>query len=150
MEAHKTPGGYKLPPKGPRVGGEMEARCRRCGEVTTHTILALVGGEPVRLMCQRCKSQHAVRRDTGAEGRPARPRPAKTSLTGRPAGGLFDEVSRDKDLSRAIPYDPHRTFASGEVVRHPTFGVGVVSGLREGGKMLVVFSDQIRMLIHGR
>lgn len=150
MEAHKTPGGYTLLPKGPRVGGELDIRCRRCNDVTTHTILALLGGEPVRVMCQRCKSQHALRRETGASKPPARPRAAKTSLTGRPAGGTFAEVSRDKDLSRAIPYDPHRTFVAGEVVRHPAFGVGVVSALREGGKMLVVFPDQMRLLIHGR
>jgi ribosomal protein L37E len=150
VETHRTPGGYSLPPKGPQVGGEIDVPCRRCGEVTTHTILALVGGEPARVMCQRCKSQHAFHREAGAQKKPARPRAEKTSLTGRPAGGTFAEVSRGKDLSRAIPYDPHRTFAAGEVVRHPVFGVGVVSALREGGKMLVVFPDQIRMLIHGR
>lgn len=149
MEAHKTPGGYTLTPKGPRVGGEVEARCRRCNDMTTHTILALVGGRPVRGMCRRCGSQHALASGPDPD-RSARPRVEKTSPAGRPSGGMFAEVSRGKDLSRAIPYDPHRTFAAGEVVRHPVFGVGVVSALREGGKMLVVFPDQMRLLIHGR
>lgn len=39
-------------------GDRIEARCTRCNDVTGHVIVALVGGEIVKVECRACGSVH--------------------------------------------------------------------------------------------
>lgn len=61
----------------------------------------------------------------------------------------WDEASRGVDLSRPLPYATGETFAIGDVITHPKFGIGIVVGLKEGNKMYVAFRDDTRRLVHG-
>jgi hypothetical protein len=56
-----------------RAAGRLRHRawCGKCGESTTHSIVAMVGTEPKQILCQVCGSRHAYR--TG----PARQRPPR-------------------------------------------------------------------------
>ena len=42
----------------PGPGDRIEARCTRCNDITGHVIVALVGGEIVKVECRACGSVH--------------------------------------------------------------------------------------------
>ena len=42
----------------PGPGDRIEARCTRCNDITRHVIVALVGGDIVKVECRACGSVH--------------------------------------------------------------------------------------------
>ena len=48
------------------------------------------------------------------------------------------------------PYDPARTYRSGQSMTHPVFGHGEVTAVIEPQKIDVLFPDRLRRLIHAR
>ncbi len=154
MERHKTLADYA--PAGPkvRVGAEIDAYCTKCRLVLGHTIMVMERGEPTRVECRTCHSQHAFReappgttprkrtpeKGAGTWAPPAPKRPEKAWL----------EATAGKDLRNPIAYHPRTTFAIGQVLIHGKFGIGVVMGMKEGDKILVTFQDDTRTLVHGR
>jgi hypothetical protein len=48
------------------------------------------------------------------------------------------------------PYRANERFALGEVVEHPTFGLGVVEELRAPNKVVIVFGIDRKTLVHAR
>ena len=73
---------------------------------------------------------------------PARP----ASEDDPPPGDLIE----GRDLSKAINYSFSHKFKDDDVVKHKTFGVGVVARTLSGGKMEVVFPESTRLLVHSR
>ena len=67
-----------------------------------------------------------------------------------PRHRAWEEASRGKNLDVATPYDPAASYTLGEVIMHPRFGPGIVQGVKESGKIYVVFEDDTRVLAHGR
>ncbi|MCB0416223.1 MAG: hypothetical protein KDD39_01150, partial [Bdellovibrionales bacterium] len=45
-------------------------------------------------------------------------------------------------------YTPRTTFQSGDVIKHVKFGIGIVEEVRANGKIIVLFREGERMLIH--
>ena len=58
------------------VGADVESWCGKCGESTTHSIVAMVGDDPKQVLCQVCGSRHTHRTGparqttTGGDRRP--------------------------------------------------------------------------------
>lgn len=67
-----------------------------------------------------------------------------------PRNRAWEEASRGKDLAHPAPYAPSATYRVGEVILHPRFGTGIVQGVKEGGKIYVVFEDDTRVLAQGQ
>ena len=68
-----------------RAGGSIEDFCRACKTDRTHTIIVVDGsGEPLRVTCDYCESQHNYRGGPrmGAEVR-SQPRPDRASVADR-------------------------------------------------------------------
>jgi len=128
-----------------KVGGEVDSFCTRCNLVLAHTIHAMVGPRPVKVECNTCHVVHAFRGPV----RGATPRPARTRALKGPVAS-FDEVLRTKNLALAVKYSPRTTFATDQVIEHPTFGLGFVSSVLDGGKIQVTFRSDLKVLIHGR
>lgn len=124
-----------------RVGGEVDAFCTRCQLVLGHTVIAVVAGRPVKVECNTCHSVHAHR--GGAARAPRR-------TAGKPAGPGFDELLAARGGAGARRYSPRDTFREGEVLDHPQFGRGLVSSVRDGGKVEVTFRGGPKTLVHGR
>ncbi|MBN2497920.1 MAG: hypothetical protein JXR96_25220 [Deltaproteobacteria bacterium] len=153
MDRHKRVSDYTAPGPKLRAGGEIDAWCTRCKLMLTHVILAMQAGEPVRVMCKTCKSQHRYR--AGPPGSPTGHSPRKRSATWAEAPEprphkAWQEAVRDKNLSNPIPYSPKSTFETGQVLMHGKFGTGIVMGVKPGGKIIVVFEDDTRLLVHAR
>jgi hypothetical protein len=100
-----------------------------------------------------CKSQHNHRKGTGIA--PARvsstrtPGAPKARVSAKSSTRWEDRLgeTRGKD---PVPYDARKAFGRGDVLNHPNFGVGVIEEVKANGKILVLFRDGEKVLIHGR
>lgn len=66
-----------------------------------------------------------------------------------PKNQAWEEAARGKDLDHPRPYHPGKAFALGDVIAHQSFGLGIVMGFKEGGKMIVVFENTTRIMLQG-
>ena len=119
-----------------RPGDEVLTYCGRCRQERTHQIVALnAEGQPDRVLCRFCHSDHLYRKNrTGAK---------KNSEGGRAAKEpLVPQVP-----TTLRPYSVKEVYAAGDVILHPKFGQGRVTEAREG-KIVVKFGSDPRTLLH--
>jgi len=133
-----------------KVGGELDAWCTSCRLMKWHTIVALVAGKPAKVECQGCNKQHQYRAQPpgSATAGPKKPRASKASTPASPAVD-FDTLLAGR-IGEARVYSPNDTFALNDVVRHPTFDIGVVTAAPAPQKIEVTFRDGKKMLLHDR
>jgi hypothetical protein len=122
-----------------KVGGDIESWCGRCGGLTTHSIVAMVGSDAKQVLCQVCGSRHTHRttppRKPGAStaGAPAeyleeRGRSADPEAKRRAAElrALGDEIAAATDVR---PFDPKQRYKAGQIIAHPEFGRGKIENV---------------------
>jgi transcription elongation factor Elf1 len=150
------------------VGKDVEAVCRKCGEVW-HVIVAVEGGKITRVQCKECMAYHRYRPPEGEDRVDVEQKPKKVvtarkatarkaSATASPANkpgkkgkATHDEPLVEPDMSRPIRlYKMTEAYEPGDRVEHPKFGQGVVELLSGPGKMTVFFEDGRRTLAHHR
>jgi hypothetical protein len=122
----------------PTVGAEIESWCGKCGEVTTHNVVALVGDDPKQVLCQVCNTRHAHRTT-----------PARPSNRGDATGAASDsraktpqdvESAKKAELMRALAqevnaapevkvFDPKQRYKVGDIIAHPEFGRGKIENV---------------------
>ena len=134
----------------PGVGQDIEALCGKCGQVW-HVVMAKMGDKIAKVVCKRCNGQHRYRNENdeiAEAGRPAgaaRASTASKSARARkpspmPAIPAFDPAKP------ARPYAGSASYAAGERIAHPSFGIGVVAGSPGAGKVEVIFPSGVRVL----
>jgi hypothetical protein len=138
-----------------RVAGKVDAWCGRCKLMLVHTVETISEGKPLRVHCNTCQQQHGfkpyepgesprqVRAKEGG-GSPRSPQP------GQAKASHYDTLLFARDKTLAKPYSPKTKFAPEDLVTHPTFGMGIVTSLKDGTKIEVVFPEGVKVLIHGR
>ncbi len=139
-----------------KIAGSADSWCGRCKLMLTHTIETMEGTTPARVHCNTCGSQHSYKPYLPGEA----PRQVKAreraAESGRPPPATkakpsdYDTLMRNRDASGARTYSPKLTFAVGDVVKHPTFGLGVTTALKDATKVEVLFPEGAKVLIHGR
>lgn len=108
------------------VGERVEKFCVTCDEERGHVVASVTKrGSITRVSCPKCGSRTAFKTSTG------------TSTRGAAA-------------KAGTPYDPARTYRTGNSMVHPVFGPGEVTAVIEPQKIDVLFSDRMRRLIHAR
>ncbi len=131
------------------VGADIESWCGPCAELTTHSIVAMVGNEPKQVLCQVCGSRHthrtvaARRTATGASatgtgeteerGRPVDPETKRKAAELRALG---EEVAASTDVRL---FDPRERYKAGEIISHPEYGRGKIQNVLRSS-LLVRFS----------
>ena len=129
-----------------RVGGEVDSFCTKCELVLAHTVVAMVGATPVKVECNTCRGVHRYRGGTPSGAAPRAPRSA--TRTAAPRVSFEEMLAAHPGPPRR--YSPATTFAAGDVVEHPSFGLGFVSAARDAGKVEVTFRSGPKTLVHGR
>jgi hypothetical protein len=137
-----------------RVAGKLEAWCGKCKLMLWHTVETMTEGKPNRVHCNSCNSQHAYKPYAPGES-PREVRSQERAASSGPKPGMakashYDSllVARDKSLAKA--YSPKTKYAPEELLTHPTFGLGIVTSLKDTTKVEVLFADGPRVLVHGR
>ncbi len=140
-----------------KIAGTVESWCGKCKLMLHHTIETIDAAVPGRVHCNTCNSQHAFKphrpgeaprqvkaREAAAERGPRAPQPGKVKAN------HYEELMRGRDINTARAYTPTLKYVSGDVVRHPTFGIGVATALKDSTKIEVLFEIGPKVLIHGR
>jgi transcription elongation factor Elf1 len=108
------------------VGDRVEKLCLVCNEERGHVVASITKkGNVSRVTCPKCGTRSAFKSSAGVS-------------------------SSETHAKTASPYDRTRTYKAGQMMLHPTYGMGEVTALIEPQKIDVLFSDKIRRLIHGR
>lgn len=127
-----------------KVGGEVDAFCTRCKLQLTHTILAMVGSKIARVRCNTCGGDHAFR------STPTRTRtPSPTRASHERVVISYEQQLAGKDISQAARYSPKEAYAVDQLIEHPTFGLGIVTAVRED-KVDIAFKAAQKTLVHRR
>lgn len=134
------------------AGDFIEARCTRCKAVTNHTIIALVGTQPVRVRCNTCDGDHNYRapKVTGAPKekttkarQPGVPRKPKAVQQDEQQ---WQEAAARLEAGQTVPYAMDKSFKMGEAVSHPVFGIGVVVDVVPPNKVEILFEAGRKLL----
>jgi hypothetical protein len=136
-------------PKKVGVGADIESWCGRCAELTTHSIVAIVGDEPKQVLCQVCGSRHthrttAARRtatgsgttstgETEERGRPVDPEAKRKAAELR---ALAEELAAAPEVRL---FDPRERYKAGDIISHPEYGRGKIQNVLRSS-LLVRFS----------
>ena len=127
-----------------KVSEEIEAWCPTCKTTKWQIVVALVDGKPAKLECIGCHRQHGPRRPRADRREaPAPPRPAP------PPAVDLDALLAGREGS-ARPYSPRTTYAPNDVIRHPSFGVGLVVAAPAPQRIEVQVRTAHKMLAHGQ
>jgi hypothetical protein len=143
-----------------KVGGEVDGYCTKCKMVLAHTILAMVGDKLARVRCNTCNGEHAYKARAPGEAAPKAAKAAKVAKPKKPGAKkrtvgskaivlTFEELIATKDAANAMKYAPTATFRMDSLVDHPSFGLGVVTGVKPD-KVDVTFKGDIKTLVHNR
>jgi hypothetical protein len=136
----------------PKVGGDTVAWCTSCKQMKDHVVVAMVGDKPAKVECAGCGKQHVYRAQ--APGAPkARTTGARAQATRAKAAAPPEETVDIEAVTAGrprVPYDPNARFEVGQVVSHPTFGVGLVTLLPGPQKVEIAFPSGARLLAHDR
>ncbi|MBL8149279.1 MAG: hypothetical protein JNN15_05065 [Blastocatellia bacterium] len=122
-----------------RVGQEIEAFCGRCRMDRTHRIVAQdPDGSIKKVICGMCNSYRNYKQ------------PSPRSTTKRAASRTSTSTVVEEKLFPSRNYNMKESYKEGEVIAHPTFGVGKVLSERDQHKIEVKFADGIRILLQNR
>ncbi len=116
--------------------------------VLGHTILAMVGGKPVRVRCNTCQGEHAFRAGEGSLPKKGW-QPASEKVRAKPQVTSWEALLQSKNLAGARRYTAKERFAVDDVLEHPLFGVGLVQAVR-GDKIEVAFKADVKTLVHAK
>lgn len=138
------------------VGKEIVCFCTRCKMDLGHTIMSMIGGVPVRVVCRTCKSEHNYKPKRGVT-EPGGAGTVKRTVTRAPREKTVEktvpvEVEWMKQMNSSTKpmreYGADQAFGIGDRIKHPTFGEGVVQKLIFPNKVEILFRMDIKTLIH--
>jgi hypothetical protein len=117
-----------------------------------HVIVSMIDTRPAKVMCKTCKGQHNFKRMGGATSPRASGTGTRKAATPRvtvKAADYWEEKMAEHSAAPIVPYSPKQSFAKGDVLKHTQFGMGIVQEVRFGGKILVLFREGDKILVHG-
>lgn len=135
----------------PKLGGDIDAYCNKCKMELNHRITAMVEGKVVKVACNTCKTEHAYRAKapkTAAKKRTTRTR-SKLSQA-EVAEAEFNRLLGKRDTAKAKAYALTSIFDEGDLIKHHTFGIGIVTTVKADNKIVTMFKDKLRILVHRR
>jgi len=134
------------------VGKEVLSHCNKCKLTLAHIIVTMKSlSEPDKVMCKTCKGTHSYK-DPAASNKKAvavkkivgKKAPSRTSM---PIEQVWAEAM-NKTHRQSKEYSIKGVFEMGDIISHPSFGLGVVDKVVDGNKIEVIFRDDYRTLIH--
>lgn len=122
------------------VGNKIDGWCGRCKAVVRHTIETMAGEKITRVQCNTCGGWHLHR--------PKAPR-SRAAGTGTPISHelRYEKLVAKRTDAHSTPYSSTSRYQVGQLVSHASFGLGVVTGARDGVKIDVLFADGAKVLM---
>ncbi len=114
-----------------KVSGEVTSICGKCKKDTTHVIVALVDEKPKRVECLACHAVHNYRKPKSETATKKTPKKRATS-----------RKKLDLPEEDAVDYSPKGKYQLEQVLRHKTFGLGLITRV-EQTKIEVMFENKV-------
>lgn len=128
------------------AGDHTLSRCSKCKATSNHTIVAMVGDRVARVECNVCGSVHNHRGTTAPKPRSSSPRtPAQPRKTRTQA--QWETMMAEADSTRAIPYHIKTPVKTGDLINHPSFGMGQILATIRPNKMEIIFAQGVKLLL---
>ncbi len=142
-------------------GDDVEAWCTRCRMNLNHRVVALVGAQIQRVQCLTCRGDHKYyppkyEKEAASERKHLRVVSTdKERRTGQKAAtrssNEWATFMRDMSPDRSPRlYKVSESYAPGDFIQHPVFGVGKVLDIVGAEKMQVVFEEGRKILLCNR
>lgn len=134
----------------PKVGADILSYCTRCRMELAHVVVSMLDGNASKVHCKTCQSVHKHR---GAPGTTtARKKGTRKAAKPRKSIRAADlwEQRMASAKSDTVPYQVNGQFTQGDLINHVHFGIGIVEEVRDNSKILVLFRQGEKILIHGR
>lgn len=118
--------------------------------------------KPAKVECRSCHRQHKYRAappgtKVAKPPKTTTPKAPRAKAAGAtPAVAAVPEVNPLEALLATRPnsdpraYSPAERYAVGDLLAHPSFGLGAVTSAPSPGKIAVLFRDTTRLLLHER
>ncbi len=149
------------------LGSIVESKCGKCNDVTGHIIMAMVGGEIVKVECRACGSVHRYRPPDkeNVPGRAKAPGSSRSSSASGSKGAAsgsrssvknalsHDQTDRWREaqnragFAEVRPYSIHEKYDAETLINHPVFGLGEILSVISPDKMDVLFEAGIKRLL---
>lgn len=136
-----------------QAGDAIESKCNRCKDVRMHVIVAMDGGEIVKVQCKTCGSvhKHPKARATSSTPRPRGARAVAKAVKALKSAAEqvqeWENALNGKDMGAAKPFGSTDSAVEGGLIDHPKFGVGVVQKLVAPDKMEVLFRNGPKLMV---
>lgn len=129
------------------VAGEyIIAWCTRCKLELGHTIVAMVGTVPKRVMCNTCNGEHNYRSGAADSRRiTSSHKKRKTALPEVRYNEYMSQLPADRSAMAKV-YTTKANYEKDDVVDHPKFGKGFVVSVINRNKIEIFFKDGPRLL----
>src|SRR5262245_24508728 len=125
-------------------GGTIDSWCGKCKMILAHTIEALVGDKPVRVHCNTCNAVHTYKSSEPAKAATS----GKAAAPGKARPSRYKTLIKGSDMAAAKIYSPKGKYEPGDVLQHPSFGIGVATAIKDGTKVEVLFEGGSKLLVH--
>ncbi len=136
---------------GIKVGVDVEAWCGPCGEMLTHSVVAMIGDDPKQVACSRCNNRHNYRTTPGRKSGELQELPpgevnyvATSTSSSRNLDRKAEELrvlAKEVALADNVKlFDVKVRYKPGEIIAHPEFGRGKVETVLRAS-MLVRFAS---------
>jgi len=130
------------------VGNHLRIRCSTCKRVQLHLITALSGGRIDQIQCKVCQRARKYRAPKGADASAKRRREeAAEAVSPEVTWKKLMDASASKS---SIPYTFDKQYQLHDLIKHDTFGLGVVTSLPGPDKAKVAFKEGELLLICNR
>ncbi len=134
------------------VGKEILSHCNKCKLTLAHIIVTMKSlSEADKVMCKTCKGTHSYKDPAGPTKKAIAVKKIvgkkTSSRTSMPIEQVWAEAM-NKTHRQSKEYSIKGIFEMGDIISHPSFGLGVVDKVVDGNKIEVIFRDDYRTLIH--
>lgn len=139
----------------PPVAKSFFTFCKKCNADRYHTVLAHTTSKTAKIKCEVCGSQKSYslpKAGSSATGaaKVSRTRSAASEGARRSSHNAeYEALLQSQESAKEVSYSIKGKFALNQKINHPKFGVGIVRGVQPD-KVEVVFSDEVRNLVHNR
>ncbi len=124
------------------AGDPIEARCTKCRKITNHIIIAVKDAVPAKVECNTCNGQHLYRKPKAAPQTAA----MKAANAKRAEQKKWLELQAQIESQKSKKYAMDEEYKVDSVIKHPTFGLGLVQHLTTARKMEVLFKDGLKTM----
>ncbi len=112
-----------------------------------HVIVSMLDSKPSKVQCKTCRGTHKYK-TAASLTRVTKTRSPRATKTVIKVSEIWEQKLAKKSKEDVAPYKANAKFIMGDVLQHPTFGVGIVEEVRGTTKVLVLFREGEKLLVH--